>query len=89
MDDFRDLAREQFGLVSRAQVFARDLTANWIQWKMKSADWEPFLRGVYRLRGTRVTWSQKATGGLLLAGEGSVLSHGTAAFLHNLDDGAH
>ncbi len=52
---------------------------------MKSGDWERFLRGVYRLRGTTVTWSQKAMGGLLLAGEGSALSHGTAAYLHKLD----
>ncbi len=85
VDDFRDLAREQFGLVSRAQVLARDLSTDWLQWKLEKAEWERFLRGVYRVRGSTITWSQKAMGALLLAGEGSALSHGTAAFLHGLD----
>lgn len=85
VDDLGAVAREQFGLVSREQALARDLGTRGIRWKLDSGDWEPFLRGVYRLRGTTRTWSQLAMGSLPLGGEGSALSHGTAAFLHDLD----
>jgi hypothetical protein len=35
--------------------------------------------------GTNPSWSQAAQGRLLQAGDGSALSHGTAAFLHGID----
>lgn len=85
VDNLGVLAREQFGLVSRTQALARELSRKGVLCRLASGEWEPFLRGVYRLRGTTITWSQHAMGGLLLAGEGSALSHGTAAFLHKLD----
>lgn len=79
------LASSQFGLFSRKQAEKHGFTEEGIHWRLASKQWERFRRGVYRLRGINATWSQSAQGMLLQAGEGSALSHGTAAFLHGLD----
>lgn len=85
MKGLDELGRKQFGLVSRQQAIDAGLSAAGIRWRLTSGDWEKFRRGVYRFRGSTVTWSQKAMGALLAAGPGSVLSHRTAAFLFKLD----
>lgn len=45
----------------------------------------PWLPGVYRVAGPALTRRQELLGALLWAGEGAVLSHWTAAELHQLD----
>lgn len=80
-----ELARAQFGLISRKQAELRGFTEDGIAWKLRRGDWEKFRRGVFRFRGAHASWSQFAMGALLQAGPNSALSHGTAAFLLGLD----
>lgn len=80
-----ELARTQFGLVSRAQAIGKGLAPGAIRWRLDRKEWEHFGRNVYRFRATTETWSQYAMGALLFAGPASALSHHTAAFLFGLD----
>ena len=52
---------------------------------MSTGELERVNELVYRLRGAPLSRGRTATEGLLIAGEGSMLSHWTAARLHGLD----
>ena len=84
MHDLDELARRQFGLISRAQAL-KVLSVDGIRWRLERGEWEHLRKGVYRFRAVPSTWSQFAMGVVLAAGEQSALSHQTAAFLYKLD----
>lgn len=73
----------QHGVISRAQATAYGLTARQIDRRLKSGQWIPEYRGVYRAAPVPITWESKllaacfATNGLA--------SHRCAAALWNLD----
>ena len=79
------LASSRFGVFTRAEAENHGFNAEAIRWKLESEQWERLRRGVYRVRGVHSSWSQSARAVLLQAGNGSALSHGTAAFLYGLD----
>lgn len=85
MEDLGRHAKEQYGVVSRAQVLAALKARSSIAWKVSTGELERVHELVYRLRGTPPSWQRTATEGLFVSGEGSVLSHQTAAWLHKLD----
>lgn len=85
MGGLDELARKQFGLISRGQAIDMGLSSDWIKYRVERGDWVKYRRGVFRFQGTSESWSQYAMGSLLQAGPGSALSHQTAAFLFGLD----
>jgi hypothetical protein len=82
----RNLARYQYGVVSRAQALRAELTADMIHHKLRSNRWRRVHPGVYATftgvpgRGAQL-WAA-----VLSAGPGAVLSHETAAELLKLTD---
>jgi hypothetical protein len=82
----RNLARHQYGVVSRAQALRAGLTADMIHHKLRSNRWRRVYSGVYATftgvpgRGAQL-WAA-----VLAAGPGAVLSHETAAELLRLTD---
>lgn len=85
----RDLARRQFGLVTWEQTRRLGLGRGAIAHRVEAGEWQRVHRGVFRLSGTPVTWSQAARAATLLCGTGSALSHQPAAFLYGLDGAPH
>lgn len=81
-----NLARHQYGIVSRAQALRAGLTEDMIHHKIRSDRWRRVYPGVYATftgvpgRGARL-WAA-----VLSAGPGAVLSHETAAELLELTD---
>ena len=85
MKELKEHSKEQFGVVSREQVVAALGAASSIKWKITRGDLERVNERVYRLQGTPLIWQRTAYEGLLMAGDGSLLTHRTAAWLHGLD----
>ncbi len=78
-------AREQLGLVTRAQVDDAFGSRSSIAWKVETGELARVHELVFRLRGVEMTWERRAQTGLLIGGKGSALSHHSAALLHGLD----
>lgn len=78
------LAATQHGLITRAQAMELGLSGKAIEHRLRRAHWHRVARGVYRLAGAIETARVRAMAAVLAAGEGAVLSHGSAAALHGL-----
>lgn len=82
----RNLARRQYGVVSRAQALRAGLSTDMIKFRVRTGRWQPIHRGVYATftgipgRGAQL-WAA-----VLAAGPGAAISYGTAAELHGLAD---
>jgi hypothetical protein len=82
----RNVARNQYGVVSRSQALRAGLTVDTIHHKLRSNRWQRLHPGVYATftgvpgRGAQL-WAA-----VLSAGPGAVLSHETAAELLKLTD---
>ena len=82
----QQFAAQQFGLITRTQVYSAGLTPRFIEWQLSSGQWLRVRRGVYRLPTHATSWSQAALA-VCLAHEGRLaLSHLSAGFVHGLDD---
>jgi hypothetical protein len=82
----RNLARYQFGVVSRSQALRSGLTEDMIKFRVRSDRWRQIHPGVYAtFTGTPGRGAQMWAAVLSL-GRGAVLSHETAAELHGLID---
>lgn len=79
------LAARQFGLISRDQALAANLTTEVIRYRLRVGRWLPHYRSIYRLPSHGPSWEQTAMLGCLLGGAGAGLSHQTAGWLHGLD----
>jgi hypothetical protein len=84
----RNLARNQSGVVSRAQALRAGLSEDMIKFRVRSDRWRTFHPGVYATftggpGHTALLWAA-----VLAAGPGAVLSHETAAELLGLGDKA-
>jgi hypothetical protein len=81
-----EIAREQYGVITRAQALAAGITPDEIRRRTMSGRWRRIWVGVFALAGTPSTWEQRAMGAALAAGPGAVTSHLTAAVLHRFPD---
>lgn len=77
----RDLAGRQHGAVAREQVRKQGISRHSISCRLASPDWKPVTPRVMRLAGMPKTDEQRAMTAVLDAGEGAVISHGSAAAL--------
>ena len=85
MQVLEELAKKQFGVVSRQQVVGALVHRSCVASKVKTGELERVHEMAYRLRGAPETWERRAFEALFIAGAGSALSHQTAAWLHGLD----
>ncbi|HWI04822.1 MAG TPA: type IV toxin-antitoxin system AbiEi family antitoxin domain-containing protein [Acidimicrobiales bacterium] len=75
------VAARQHSLFTRAQARSAGATDHMIQHRLATGRWVLVARGVYRLAGVPVTWKQRALAACLIAGDGAVVSHRSAAVL--------
>jgi very-short-patch-repair endonuclease len=75
------LADVQHGVFSRDQALAAGLSPRQIQLRIESRRWQVRYRGVYRLVGAPGSLHQAAMSAALYAGDGALVSHGTAGLL--------
>ena len=84
----RNLARHQYGVVSRSQALRSGLTADVIKFRVRSDRWRQIRPGVYTTFTGVAGRKAQLWAALLSAGPGAILSHETAAELHRLIDKA-
>lgn len=66
---------------TREQALAAGFNLGAIRWCLDRGLWTRIHSGVYRFGAGPLSWLQRARAALLLAGPGSALSHGSAAYL--------
>jgi very-short-patch-repair endonuclease len=79
------IADAQYGVFSRGQALRAGFSARQIQVRLSAGRWESRFRGVYRIVGAPGSLQQAAMAGALYAGDGALVSHGTAGALLGLD----
>jgi hypothetical protein len=84
----RNLARNQCGIVSRAQALQAGLSEDMIKFRVRSDRWRTLHPGVYATFTGGPSRTAQLWAALLAAGPGAVLSHETAAELLGLGDRA-
>ncbi len=81
-------AAKQHGVLTVTQAYEAGLSRGAIRHRVESGRWEAVVPGVYRLRGTLVTWELRlhatVIGAGRGAGRGAVASHRSAAQLHGI-----
>src|ERR1700691_79333 len=82
----RNLARNQSGIVSRAQALRAGLTVDMIKFRVRSDRWRQIHPGVYATFTGMPGRNARLWAAVLSAGRGAVLRHETAAELHRLTD---
>jgi len=82
----RNLARHQYGVVSRSQALRSGLTVDMIKFRLKSDRWRQIHPGVYATFTGVPGRAAQMWAAVLSLGQGAVLSHETAAELHGLID---
>jgi very-short-patch-repair endonuclease len=80
----RELARRQHWVVTYAQLLGLGLSRQAIAWQVRRGRLLPLHRGVYLVENALPPPLAAETAALLAVGKGAVLSHRTAAHLHNL-----
>ena len=75
------LAARQHGCFSRTQALGAGFSDRMIASRVAAGRWLRMAVGVYRLAGVPVTWKQRALAACLIAGDGAVVSHRSAAVL--------
>jgi very-short-patch-repair endonuclease len=81
----RKLADEQFGVFSQRQARNAGVSPTTMTRRVRSGLWERLMPGVYRVVGAPVSDRQAALAAALWAGEGAVVSHGTAGALWDIE----
>ena len=81
----RELAEKQHGVVSRAQVVDLGVSDGSIARRLRDGLWSRVLPGVFRITGAPETREQLPMAAVLWAGDGSVVSHATAARLWGIE----
>ena len=79
------LAARQHAMFTRDQALAQGLSRHQLQRGVGNGRYDRLTRGVYRMAGTAPSWEQRLTAAVLIAGEGALASHRSAACLWNLD----
>jgi very-short-patch-repair endonuclease len=83
--ELRQLATEQVGVFSRAQAREAGLTTGAITRRVRSGRWERILPHVYGITGVPSSDRRSAMAAALWAGDGAVVSHGTAGVLWGIE----
>ena len=78
------LSRHQFGLVSRPQLLDIGFSSSAITRARERGELAPYLPNVWRVTSAPRCWEQRPLGAVLWAGEVTVASHITSAFLQDL-----
>lgn len=79
------LAREQFGVIHRAQALACGMTRSAVAYRIRDGGpWQVVLPGVYVTATGAITLDQRAMAALLHAGPGSVITGAAAVRRHHL-----
>ena len=81
----RELAGTQFGVISAEQAVAAGMSRAAISRRVRDGLWERRRPGVYRIVGVPESDRQVAIAAALWAGEGAVVSHGSAGVLWGID----
>ena len=77
----RAIARDQHGIVTRAQLLTAGVDRRVVDRALRSGGLHPIHRGVFSMQAPELaTEDALLIAALLVAGEGAVLSHGTAAW---------
>lgn len=82
-----EIARRQYGVISRAQALAAGMTRDMIDYRVSTGRWELLFRGVYRIRGVPPSLPQQTLAACLFAGPGSFAVATTAAAAWGLEGG--
>lgn len=80
-----NLARDQMGVVTRAQMLERGFSQRAITWALERKRLVVVFTGVYRFAMTTPSWYQRALAATLLLDGSCALSHSSAGFLFRLD----
>lgn len=83
-----ELLREQERVISRKQLLAAGVSYKYAVMRLHSGRWQPGFPGTYVTHNGDVSYLARVWSALLYAGEGAMVSHETAAFLHELVDRA-
>jgi len=78
------LAAKQYGVLSRKQASELGATKNMIRRRLGSGRWEEPFRGVYRMASAPSSWRQELLLACFAWGQGTVVSHQSAAALYEL-----
>ena len=81
------LARRQYGLVSRTQVFESGASGSLIDRRLAAERWERIHPGVYRIAGAPASWPQTVLAACLASGPDGLASHRTGARIWGLPGG--
>ncbi len=84
--DIEKIAQRQHGFVSRAQCLAAGLSKTQVHTRVAKGGWIRHLPCVFLLPGIKVTHEGRLMAAQLWAGNDSLLSHSSAAWLHRIDD---
>ena len=79
-----ELSRRQFGLLTRQQLLNIGFSSSAITRAWERGELAPYLPNVWRVTAASRCWEQRPLGAVLWAGEVTVASHITGAFLHEL-----
>jgi very-short-patch-repair endonuclease len=79
------VADEQFGVFSQSQARAAGLSPATMTRRVGGGLWERLMPAVYRVVGAPASGRQAAMAAALWAGEGAVVSHGTAGTLWGIE----
>jgi very-short-patch-repair endonuclease len=75
------IADEQFGVFSRRQALNAGFSPRQVGLRISARRWEALYRAVYRMVGSPPTLEQSAMAAALFAGDGALISYGTAGLL--------
>jgi Transcriptional regulator, AbiEi antitoxin len=79
------IAERQYGLITWKQAIAVGITPRVLRRLVAEGHWIRVAEGLYRLAGVKECWRGRLKGISLRAGEGSVLSHRSAAAVWGLE----
>ncbi|MDA8300784.1 MAG: hypothetical protein M0005_04395 [Actinomycetota bacterium] len=79
-----ELLRRQYGVVAKDQLARVGMTRDQIHHRCRAGEWAVALRRVYRSAVFPETFEQRLMVAMLAAGAGAVVSHGSAAWLWQL-----
>ena len=80
------IARSQHGFVSRSQCLAVGLSGSQIRNRVAARGWQRYLPEVFLLPNVGVTPIGKLFAAQLWGGDESIVSHGSAAWIHRIDE---
>ena len=80
------MAKAQHGFISRSQCESAGLSPSQIKNRLATQGWTRHLPGAFLLPGIKESTKGRLFAAQLWGGEESILSHGSAAWLHGIDE---